>query len=79
MRYNLSQHRAFRPSDLVIDHDGWDALGVMLQTPRGTFAPEKLYPADSGAETPAVGDLNGDGQPDIRHTLGRPGHRHPLR
>ena len=51
--------------DLVIDHNGWNAIGVMLQTSRGTFAPETLYPADSGAETPAVGDLNGDGKPDI--------------
>ena len=32
---------------------------------RGTFAPEALHAADSGAETPAVGDLNGDGKPDI--------------
>ena len=51
--------------DLVIDHNGFDALGVLLQTSTGTFAPETLYPADSGAEIPAVGDLNGDGQPDI--------------
>jgi FG-GAP-like repeat len=59
--------------DLVINHDGWNAIGVMLQTSKGTFAPEKLYPAPAEGDTPAVGDLNGDGKPDIAVVAGSDG------
>lgn len=56
-------------TDLVVAHGGWDYVGVYLQQPDGTFAPEQLYytgrqyfDASSGLD---VGDINGDGLPDI--------------
>lgn len=49
------------------------AIGVMLQTSRGTFGPETLYPAATYGDTPAVGDLNGDAQPDIAFSAGSDG------
>ncbi len=55
--------------DLVIQHVGFNEVGVMLQQPDGTLAPEVLYPVtgccDFPPGNPAVGDLNGDGSSDI--------------
>jgi hypothetical protein len=52
--------------DLVIEHSGWDNIGVMLQRSAGTLAPEALYPASCCTnDQPSAGDLNHDGRPDI--------------
>jgi hypothetical protein len=62
--------------DLVIEHACWGNVGVMRQRSNGTFAPEALYPVftcDNGPDQPAVGDLNGDGKPDIAVTSGEDG------
>jgi hypothetical protein len=37
---------------------------------QGTLGPETLYPALTYGDTPAVGDLNGDGKPGIAFTAG---------
>jgi len=47
--------------DVVVVHDY--RLGVFLQRPGGGLLPESLYgSAGSGS---AIGDLNGDGAPDV--------------
>jgi hypothetical protein len=56
--------------DVVVLHGGWNELGVYLQRPDGTLDPaEQLYPIPYASHyNPhglAVGDLNGDGAPDI--------------
>ena len=55
--------------DLVTAHTGWDYAGVYLQQPDGTFAAEQLeyigrwyFRGSSGLD---LGDINGDGRPDI--------------
>ncbi len=55
--------------DLVTAHTGWDYAGVYLQQPDGTFAAEQLeyigrwyFHGSSGLD---LGDINGDGRPDI--------------
>jgi hypothetical protein len=56
-------------NDLVIQHVGFNQVGIMLQQRTGRLAPEALYPVTGCCNfppgNPAVGDLNGDGRPDI--------------
>jgi hypothetical protein len=57
--------------DAVVLHDGWDRLGVYRHGPDGTLATEELYQCpflDWGADRVAIGDVNGDGKPDIAVT-----------
>jgi hypothetical protein len=52
--------------DLVVEHGAENYVGVLRQRPDGTLAPEKLHAGDLPFYVPpAVGDLNGDGKPDI--------------
>ena len=54
--------------DLIVGHAGWGRVGVYLQQAGGTLAAEARYPANVGSFNPramAVGDVDGDGRPDI--------------
>ena len=55
--------------DVVVLHGGWDEAGIYRQQADGTLAPEDLYPIPYASHyNPhglAVGDINGDGSPDI--------------
>jgi hypothetical protein len=51
--------------DVVVVHGGWSEVGVYLQKPDGTLAPEVTMPSSYGQAALAVGDVNGDGKPDI--------------
>jgi hypothetical protein len=51
-----------------VNHEGWLAIGVYRQLPAGGFAAEEQYPfsyVNWGPDRIAVGDINGDGRPDI--------------
>ncbi len=52
-------------NDVVVEHAGWFAAGVYLQKADGTLAPEVLLRSSYGQRVLAVGDVNGDGKPDI--------------
>lgn len=55
-------------SDVVVMHSGWEAVGVYRQRPTGGLAPEEKYAIpyiSAGPDRIAVGDVNGDGLPDI--------------
>jgi fibronectin type 3 domain-containing protein len=56
-------------ADVVTLHGGWLEAGIYLQLLDGTLGTEQLYPIPSASQyTPhglAVGDINGDGSPDI--------------
>jgi hypothetical protein len=55
-------------ADVIVLHAGWEAIGVYRQRADGGLAPEELYPApylDWGPDRLAVGDVNGDGWPDV--------------
>ncbi|MDP2005178.1 MAG: Ig-like domain-containing protein [Rubrivivax sp.] len=54
--------------DVVVAHNGWMAITVHLQQPDGTLGAEIRYPGPYGNFNPgamAVGDVNGDGRPDV--------------
>ena len=55
--------------DLVVGHHGWNNVGVYFQQPDGTFAGERLLFTSSlsfeSMDGLDIGDVNGDGRPDI--------------
>lgn len=54
--------------DVVVSHVGWLAVGLYLQRSDGTLAPELRFESTYGSwgfQSLAVGDLTGDGLPDI--------------
>ena len=55
--------------DIIVAHGGWHALGVYTQWEDGILAPEALYDLPyATAYNPqglVVGDINGDGHPDV--------------
>jgi hypothetical protein len=56
-------------ADIVTLHGGWNAGGVYLQTSPGQLIPEQLftlpYASSYNPQGLALGDVNGDGAPDI--------------
>jgi hypothetical protein len=56
-------------ADVVVLHGGWNEAGVYLQQPDGTLGAEQLFPIPYASHyNPhglAVGDVNGDGAPDV--------------
>ena len=54
--------------DVVINHIGWMAVSIYQQMEIGGLAPEARFPfsyVNDGPGRLAVGDINGDGRPDI--------------
>jgi hypothetical protein len=56
-------------ADVVTLHGGWNRAGVYLQHVTAGLAPEELYPipyaSHYGSSGLAVGDVSGDGRPDL--------------
>jgi hypothetical protein len=56
-------------TDLVVAHGGWNELGVYRGTAAGTLGSETLFPIPYASDYPsralAVGDVTGDGRPDV--------------
>jgi hypothetical protein len=55
--------------DVLVAHSGWLRLGVYRQTSTGDLGAEELYPIGNASifqpQGLAVGDINGDGLPDV--------------
>ena len=55
--------------DVVVAHGGWNRIGVYRQSPDGTLADEALYAVPYASHYDprglAVGDLDGNGRPDL--------------
>lgn len=53
--------------DIIVMHSGWGHVGTFLQQANGKMAAESLYVSAYGSslQSLAVGDLTGDGRPDI--------------
>jgi len=55
--------------DVLVAHSGWARMGVYRQTSAGDLGAEELYPITGADEFQpqglAVGDINGDGLPDV--------------
>jgi hypothetical protein len=54
--------------DIVVAHDGWTSISLYRQRADGTLMPQELFPSIYGSwegDALAVGDINGDGRPDI--------------
>lgn len=55
--------------DIVTLHGGWLTLGLYLQQPNGTLAPQVLFPLPYSShywpESLAIGDVSGDECPDV--------------
>jgi hypothetical protein len=58
--------------DIVVAHGGWMALGVYLQRPDGSLAPERLFPLPYASHYYAhsfeIADLDADGCADVALT-----------
>jgi len=53
--------------DLIVAHNGFNALSLYIQSPNGSFFPYVLFPMASQNANPQamdVGDINSDGRPD---------------
>jgi Big-like domain-containing protein/VCBS repeat protein/fibronectin type III domain protein len=56
-------------ADVVDGHGGWNELGLFLQSSGGGLQAEQIYPLPYASHYPpfstAVGDVTGDGRPDV--------------
>jgi hypothetical protein len=55
-------------TDVIVAHADWNEIGIYTQQTNGTLSSEELVPVSYPGFDPrtlAVGDLNGDGKPDV--------------